>query len=128
MTNHELLVSSLCPHRRLNRKSGPRVVRSARRLERGELVAWHEHLNCARLAQYSPDKPASLEGHNHVVHRRRRYPEEPLHVGLCRRPSIQRGIHGDEGEVLTLVRREPWLFRTWDQELGPVGVGGWASG
>src|SRR5262249_30020649 len=66
-----------------------------------------DHLNGSSLAGHPLDEAATMECHDHVVHRRWRHFEVLLNVGPRRRSSVQLRVHRDIHDVLTLESGEP---------------------
>jgi len=80
-----------------------------RSLKRWQLVRPHEHSDGPSLTRRSRNQPASLQRDDHVVHRRRRYPEIALQVRFCRGASVQFRVRGDERQILALEFRKRML-------------------
>jgi hypothetical protein len=71
-------------------------------LEQGEGGCRDEQLDGSRDPGSSADELATLKLQDHLVDRRRSYPEEGLHVGLRGRPTVEDRVGIDEGKVLAL--------------------------
>ena len=72
----------------------------------GQLIAVDEDFDAPGLAWRPGEQPLALQREDHVVHRGRRDPEEPLDVGLRWRAAVHFRVAVDEGEVLALLRGE----------------------
>ena len=81
------------------------------------------------LSGNTADQRSPLKGDDHLVHRRRRRLEVPLHVGLCRWAAVYLAVVVNECEILPLhirVSRRHWSESvhsefTWGKVLSPPG-------
>lgn len=70
-------------------------------MEPRQLVVGNCHFDRAGLAGNTADQTSPLELDDHLVDGGRGDLEEPLKIGLGRRPSVQQRVRRDERQVLT---------------------------
>ena len=73
----------------------------------GRYHCWRdEKLDGSWDAGLTANEPQALEFDDHAVDRRRRHPEEELHVSFGGGTPIEFDVGVDEGEILALLARE----------------------
>lgn len=91
-----------------------------------ELIPRQQEPNRAGFARLPLDQPLIVECDNHLVNRRGRDPEVPLHVAFGRWLSMNLRIVVDEGQVLPLARCVSLSIRILPLETRLLGTERWS--
>jgi hypothetical protein len=102
---------------RIEPSIGPTRVNAGR-----EVVQAQPGLRYCARHQAVLDQPGSFEGEDHLVDGWRTDTEMSLQVSFSRRPAEDAPICVDEGQILTLLRRETWGRRRRHRYIVYAGV------